>query len=132
VRRSYAYRLHVTLPEGSDEYGWEPEGWADLCAARGWYEPDHSVEGPPPFAWPRRKLYFSKSGADTRAELLRTYGATVEVKRSLPIMWPEDAVASDDGTSITIPGQGKIVVEDGVTKLLFDDEHGNPAPGEQP
>lgn len=84
------YRLAVTLPEGSTEPGWEPEGWYEICEQRGWVASDRETgaEYDPPFAWPRRKLYLSKLSAETRAKLLRSYGATVEIEESEPVAWP--------------------------------------------
>lgn len=82
-RRTYAYRLDVTYPEGSNERGWEPkdwDGWADEGASR-----DPSIY----FQWPSVKTYLSQSAAKRRADLLRKYGASIEIVRSEPIVWPK-------------------------------------------
>ncbi len=76
------YRLDVTYPEGSDAYDWEPPGWAPE------YSPDPYSDDR--FVWPTAKrLYTSKSGARTRARLLESYGATVRIVASEPVVWPE-------------------------------------------
>lgn len=83
-RRTYAYRLDVTYPEGSNERGWEPkdwDGWADEVAG----DLDASSIY---FQWPSVKTYLSQSTAKRRADLLRKYGATVTIIRSEPIVWP--------------------------------------------
>jgi hypothetical protein len=80
------YRLVVTYPEGSHDAdglpvpGWEPPGWTPAAA----YDPE---EGPAPFSWPRSRLYLSKGGAVQRANLLRSFGATVTVEASKPVGW---------------------------------------------
>lgn len=86
-RASYLYRLVVALPEGSEEAGWEPETWEEVCEDRGWIDPDHHSGALPPFAWPRRRLYLSPSAAEARAKLLRTYGAVVTIERSNAVTW---------------------------------------------
>jgi hypothetical protein len=82
---TYVYRLDVTYPEGSHDDDWAPEGWEPepvMEAETGaWYEP--------PFRWPAvGRLYLSRSAASRRADLLRSYGARVEVVRSEPVRWP--------------------------------------------
>ncbi len=91
------YRLRVARPEGSEAPGWEPEGWSEICVARGWTS---DVDpGEVPFTWPRRLTYLSAAGAEERAKLLREYGATVVVERSLPVEWePVDEVSSEGGS----------------------------------
>jgi hypothetical protein len=88
------HRLLVTYPDGShDEHGVPVPGWEP---ANGWV-PDgpsddlrYIEEGPRPFQWPRRHLYLSKDGAVARANLLRSFGATVEVQSSKPVEWDGD------------------------------------------
>lgn len=70
------YRLDVTYPENTGA-GWEPDGWEDFII-----DPDS-----PGFQWPRVHLYLSRSGAEKRATLLRSYGAEVVVVASEPIKW---------------------------------------------
>jgi hypothetical protein len=84
------HRLVVTYPEGSHDADgipvpdWEPErGWTPAGA----YDIE---EGPPSFSWPRPRLFLSMSGATGRANLLRYYGATVEVQSSRPVEWDGD------------------------------------------
>lgn len=71
ARKQYAYRLIVLLPDEptiTDDAVLDDDGW---------------------FHWPRwQRYYFSQSGAKKRADLLRKYGATVDIQRSLPIVWP--------------------------------------------
>lgn len=77
------WRLNVTLPEGSEKPGWQPEGWvADVS--------DWGVEGEyeRPFIWPRRRNYLSVKGAKVMARILREYGATVQIEESEPVTWP--------------------------------------------
>ena len=79
---TFVYRLHVTLPEGSDEPGWEPEGWiADV-----WYDADG--EQSREFSWPRKRHCLSQSTANRWARQLRAWGANVVVERSNPVAWP--------------------------------------------
>lgn len=73
----YAYRLHVTYPEGVD-YMNPPEGWGARRIAGDEWEY---------FAWPRVRPYLSRSGAKKRADLLTSYGCVVTIERSLPIAW---------------------------------------------
>lgn len=87
---AYVYRLDVTYPPGSDEYGWAPEGWDDAPENQE-MEPDTGAWGPAPFHWPAVRRYQSRGGAERRAELLRSYGATVTVVRSNPVTWPAGA-----------------------------------------
>lgn len=96
------YRVEITaLPIGSrcyyaevdgkfgDAYealtGWTPDGWLeDEVERREWI----LRYGDTRFFWPStRKLYQSKSGAEARAALIRSYGATVEVIESDEIVW---------------------------------------------
>jgi hypothetical protein len=80
------YRLHVTYPEGSHApdgipvAGWYPADWQPGGA----YLPE---EWPAPFSWPRVHLYLSKSGAEKRAKLFHSFGATVEIEESRPVEW---------------------------------------------
>lgn len=75
VRNQYAYRLTVVLPDEPTLDEWEPV-WNDM-------------DGTESFHWPRwQRYYFSQGGAKKRADLLRKYGATVDIQRSLPIVWP--------------------------------------------
>ena len=73
VKPVRVYRLLVIWPLGSDQPGWEPSGW----------EHDPHV----PFVWPRVHDFLSRSGAEKRAELLRSYGCEVTVLRSKKVEW---------------------------------------------
>lgn len=106
-RKTFLYRLVVVYPEGSKGAphfrtapGWEPDGWDDLAfaeiearygklsleAAREWECP--------PFTWPLLpSAYRSRSGAAGMAKRLESYGATVTVVRSEPVVWPEETNA---------------------------------------
>jgi hypothetical protein len=75
------YRLNVTYPPGSLEPGWEPPGWT-ITGPNGY-------EDRPDFRWPRERLYLSRSGAKTGADLFRKYGAEVTIERSDPVTWPD-------------------------------------------
>lgn len=78
----YAYMLDVVYPEGSDAYGWEPEGWDPEWNG----DPDADLD----FRWPRVHPYLSRSGAVARAKMLESYGAKVTIRRSNPITWPDE------------------------------------------
>lgn len=83
----YVYRLVVTLPEGSTERGWEPDNWVAFCDDRGW-SPVNDERDETSFAWAlSRKHYLSGGAANRRANLLRGFGATVEVERSESVVW---------------------------------------------
>lgn len=83
------YRIVVhAWPEGSrDQHGypvwdWEPDGWQ----AGPYDDPQESS-----FRWPRHdRRFFSKGAAHKRAALMRSYGATVTVEGSAPIVWAGD------------------------------------------
>jgi hypothetical protein len=81
VRTAHVYRLQVTFPPGALRYGWEPPGW----------EPDRDDQLDPAcdvyFRWPAIRDYLTKTNADRRAALLRSYGAEVTVLRSQPVTW---------------------------------------------
>lgn len=82
MRRTFVYRLDVTLPEGANAWDFTPENWQE---PRWNGDPDDSTA----FRWPRYdRLYLSASGAGKRAALLRLYGAKVEIVRSNPVDWP--------------------------------------------
>jgi hypothetical protein len=83
----YVYRLVVTLLEGSTERGWEPDKWAALCDASGW-PPINDDLDETSFRWLGRKHYLSGAAANRRADLLRAFGAAVDVERSELVVWP--------------------------------------------
>lgn len=95
---SYLFRVVVTkMPEGShwesetpdgELIGGPVEGWAPA----GWKPDGHYAEmlGTTDFVWPTtNKEYKSRSTANKRANLLRSYGAECVVQRSSLIIWPE-------------------------------------------
>lgn len=84
TRKTYVYRLTVTLPPEAADPSWEPDCWADEL------ESDE-------FRWPMNRLFLSASGAKQRAELLRKYGAEVTIRRSAPVVWPQDRDAATGG-----------------------------------
>lgn len=92
ARKTYAYRLEVTYPEGSQEPDWEPSAWPEICKERGWYEEAYGASTWPDWpgwaTWTKRKTYLSGSAAAKRKKLLERFGATVTMIRSLPIEWP--------------------------------------------
>lgn len=90
MARTYLYRLDVTYPPGSDEPDWAPSGWG--ADESHWeQEADTGAAGVAPFVWPRARTYMSRAAALRRAALLESYGATVAVCRSLPVVWPDTA-----------------------------------------
>lgn len=80
--------LSYTTSDGETEFyindEWSPDGW----------EPDAEyVErmGTHRFVWPTtNKTWKSRSSAVERARLLESFGATVVVQRSGPVVWPAD------------------------------------------
>ena len=87
-RPVYVYKLAVTYPPGSREYGWEPPGWGAGSEA---YLDGYvtNPDDPGEFRWPRERLYLSRSGANAGADLFRKYGATAEIVRSERVTWGE-------------------------------------------
>ena len=82
---TYVYRLDVTLPDGSDEPGWHPDGWV----AQEWDDADgHYVQE---FKWPRKRQCLSLTTANRWAQQLRSWGATVRICRSEPVVWTEQS-----------------------------------------
>lgn len=83
---THVYRLQVTYPPGSLEYGWEPpepSGWAP--------ERSFTPEGEDDdvFRWPQNRLCLTLGTAKRRAKLFRTYGAEVTIERSDLVTWPD-------------------------------------------
>ena len=78
-RRVYLYRLDVEYPPADFEND----------AMREWVA-DHEQNLPWPsrFHWPSARMYLSRTAAHGRADLLRSYGATVTVVRSHPVTFP--------------------------------------------
>ncbi len=119
TRKMRLYRLDVVLPaigdpddyDGSFDPNWVPPAWAqvdrerfrDEARGQAWraayaehrdlpedWEPGWSTYTPRPWpGWPAVKMYFSKSGAEARANLFRRYGASVQVIASKPVEWPD-------------------------------------------
>jgi hypothetical protein len=95
----HLYRVRITeYPNGSvepvhypgdDEPQWVPvSGWAPP----GWKPEGNYIKmlGTSKFVWPStKKLYRSRSTANKRANLLRSFGATVVIERSNKIVWPD-------------------------------------------
>jgi hypothetical protein len=88
ARKRYAYRLSVVYPEGVDwrnpPAAWEPQEW--------W-----GPEDGPSFSWPAPRVYFSRSGAKRRSDLLESYGCGVTIERSNEVTWPSDHLQVIDG-----------------------------------
>lgn len=93
MRAVRVFKLDVTYPPGSLDLGWEPEGWAgvDYQVAHG---DDAGSWETTVFQWPAERHFLSASGAETRAALLRGWGADVTVRPSLPVQWPVSDGAS--------------------------------------
>jgi hypothetical protein len=66
ARNAYVYRLDFTWPNPADEYQWGRKVY--------------------------RVRYLTLRGARYQAGVLRSRGAVVEVIRSLPVKWPDEAV----------------------------------------
>ena len=66
-------------------FEWEPPGWLEDPAKRTWWMETHHTEK---FFWPKSTtLYFTKTSARKRARLIESYGATVRVIESEPVVW---------------------------------------------
>lgn len=79
--RVYVYELQIQYPPGSKVPGWQPEGWVPEPSR---FQDGDEVPGQT-FKWPSERLFLSSGGAVKRARRLLSYGATVQVKRSLPV-----------------------------------------------
>ena len=79
---TFVYRLDVTLPEGADAPGWCPDGWMPQV----WDDADGRYVQE--FRWPRKRHCLSLSTANRWAQQLRSWGATVTIRRSEPVVWP--------------------------------------------
>ncbi len=90
----HVYRLVVKLPPGSEEPGWAPEEWSDICDRLGWCD---EYRDPPRFSWPTRRTFLSRAAAERRAGFLREYGAEVAVVRSYAVIWRDPDAEEDDG-----------------------------------
>ena len=74
------YRLEVKYPKGAFDDDYAPEGWAP----NDFFSEHYGQE----FFWPcATKIYHSRSTARSRAHLLERFGATVTIRRSVPITW---------------------------------------------
>jgi hypothetical protein len=82
--KTYVYRLHVTYPPNSLEWGWEPPGWDPDAGTYGSYD----LEEAPSFRWPQNRLCLSARTARRRADMFRKYGAEVVIERSGLVTWP--------------------------------------------
>lgn len=72
--------------------GWAPPGWRPT----GNYV---SMLGTEQFVWPTdRREYRSRSTAKKRADLLKSFGATVVIERSSRIQWPDPSSREPDQT----------------------------------
>ncbi|QNJ91187.1 hypothetical protein HZU40_23630 [Mycolicibacterium fluoranthenivorans] len=68
--------------------GWAPPGW----------EPDEQYvrrNRTSEFRWPSTDYWYrSRSGARRRARLIESYGATVTIEESQPILWPRHSLST--------------------------------------
>ena len=88
------YRLDVTYPPGSLEWGWEPPGWEpeNYRVTSG---PDAGAWEAETFRWPQSRLCLTLATAKRRAAIFRKYGAAVTIRASEPVIWPAPQEASD-------------------------------------
>lgn len=86
-RKTYVYRLKVTLPPEAADPSWEPRSWIDELASYPFE--GGSLEGDE-FRWPRNRQFLSAAGARHLAGLFRKYGAKVTIERSAPVAWPQE------------------------------------------
>lgn len=104
-------RMQHGLPVDTDDITeWAPDGWLANAEQRAaWIERHGTTD----FFWPSTKrLYRSRSGAQDRATLIESYGATAVVVESEEIIWltPEirrarriDALEAELATLRAIP-----------------------------
>jgi hypothetical protein len=81
------YRLAVTYPPGSLEWGWEPPGW-EPDEYRITSGTDAGAWDSEAFRWPANRLCLSMGTAKRRAAIFRKYGAEVTIEPSDPVTWP--------------------------------------------
>lgn len=95
-RKTYVWRLDVTLPPEASDPGWEPDAWLEELPPypEGGMPPEAMEDG---FRWPRQRRFLSESGAKKQAALFRKYGAEVTIKRSAPVKWPQNEAAAAAG-----------------------------------
>lgn len=72
-RTRRVYRLIIHYPETPDLTHWT---WDDSM-----------------FHWPKNRCYLTLSGAQHRASLFETYGASVEIMESQPVQWKAEPIA---------------------------------------
>lgn len=80
ARPVYVYRLVVEYPEGSQRWGWAPDGWEKP-------EWDGNPDADLSFRWPQVRMCLSAGTAKRRAKLLESYGAKVLIERSAPVQF---------------------------------------------
>lgn len=80
-RAVYVYRLHVQLPPQAADPYWVPPTYSGRFKGE-----DYDGE-PLRFPWPARRLYLSGTAAAKRAQLLRSWGCTVDVERSQRVVF---------------------------------------------
>ena len=85
-RPTYVYRLVVTIPEGVD-YSNPPQAWTDYMTELGAWSSPNPDAPEPMFFWPARRNFLSQASAKKHAERLRSYGAAVEIVRSLALQF---------------------------------------------
>ncbi|TMR13808.1 hypothetical protein ETD86_30045 [Nonomuraea turkmeniaca] len=121
TRPTRVHRLNVTYPEGCDQLGWRPPGWHDkhctdwVTSTPCTWDPgqnccdyedgerenglSHRIDAEGRFVWPKERQFFSKRAAESRAELLRSWGADADVVSSNPVTWPESALGETGGAA---------------------------------
>lgn len=77
----YPPRSHWSMPDWDPD--WAPPGWEPELVGATREDPGELQT----FTWPTRRHYFDQGAADDRAERLTSYGATVQIRRSLPVRW---------------------------------------------
>lgn len=89
-RPTYVYRLDITYPAGSDQPEWAPPGWEDDPESLA-YEAETGARITADWHWPSERMYLSRAGAVHRAARLERYGASVTIRRSAAVSWPDGA-----------------------------------------
>lgn len=112
TRPVHVYELVIIYPPGSRQPGWRPASWDDPATLAGLSRKQRQELRNRAFRWPHERRFLSSSGAYGRADLLRSYGADVEVYPSEPVTW--DQREDRSAAFITLTGQARRDFENGL------------------
>ena len=77
----HVWRLIVDVPKDVDA-SCPPKAWLEYVDSLNWRPGER-----PEFSWPSRRNFLSLSGAKKFAQRLESYGATVQIQRSEPVIF---------------------------------------------